>query len=308
MPALKPAWRGVFHTWFMEEVRVIRLVAFDLDGTLLHKSNIPSQVSLQIIRELINRGIQVASISGRNFDRNQIPFKQNLTIANALYVGAYNGALVFAPRVNGHRSLMYEQRLTRDVFAELMQYIIDRRVNFVYCRCDLDGHELREIYITDRDTEQGRAVAAMTEMTYDVDAGLAKRIQAGELGIPPKVMLLPEPEDLNGLLDDLKRMFGDRIYTAWAMVGRVEVMNPAINKGRALEAIARHAGIPMSDVMAIGDGNNDLPMLQAAGVGVLMGNADAETHEAVKGQGIHVTSRVDADGFAEAVRKLVLGA
>ncbi len=285
---------------------MIRLVAFDLDGTLLHKSNYPSQVSWGVVRELLDRGIFVASISGRNFERNQIPFIEDAKVADALYVGGYNGALAFAPRVNGRREMMYEQRLTADVFDDLIQFLADRNMNFVYCRCDLDGDEISEVYITDRETEMGRAVAAMTDMTYEVDAGLLDRMRSGNLGIPPKVMILPDPEHLDQTLDDLDRVFGDRVYMAWAVAGRIELMHPQVNKSVALKAIADYAGVSMDEVMAIGDGNNDLPMLQAAGTGVLMGNADEATKAEGVRLGLHTTTSVEEDGFASAVRKFVL--
>ncbi|MBT3603636.1 MAG: HAD-IIB family hydrolase [Candidatus Latescibacteria bacterium] len=285
---------------------MIRLVAFDLDGTLLHQSNEASQASWDVIQALLDRGVRVASVSGRNFDRNQIPFHTAPKVADALYVGGYNGALAFAPRDEGRRELMYEQRLTPEVFNTLMAYISDKNMNFIYCRCDLEGDDISEVYITDRDTELGRAVAAMTDMTYELDAGLVDRIRTGRLGIPPKIMLLPEPDQVDQTLADLKRIFGDQVYLAWAVVGRIEVMHAQVDKSVALKAIADHAGIPMADVMAVGDGNNDLPMLKAAGVGVVMGNADPATMAAGVDMGLHVTSSVEEEGFAVAVRKFVL--
>lgn len=285
---------------------MIRLVAFDLDGTLLHKSNEASQASWDVIRALLDRGIRVASISGRNFERNQIPFRKDAQVADALYVGGYNGALAFAPRENGCHELMYEQRPTPEVFKTLMQYVADKKMNFVYCRCDLVGDDISEVYITDRDTELGRAVAAMTDMTYEIDAGLVDRIRTGRLGIPPKIMVLPEPDKVDQTIADLKRILGDQVYLAWAVVGRIEVMHAQVNKSVALKAIADHAGVPMADVMAVGDGNNDLPMLKAAGVGVVMGNADPATMASGVDMGLHVTASVEEDGFAEAVKKFVL--
>ena len=285
---------------------MIRLVAFDLDGTLLNHSNQPSETSLTVIRDLLDRGNFVASISGRNFDRNQIPFKGDPALADALYVGGYNGAVVFAPKLNGRRPLMHERRLPTEIFQELIRYSDDRNMNFVYCRCDLDAKGIQEVYITDRETEMGRAVAALTEMTYEEDPELARRISGCELQTPPKIMLLPEPGDLDSALCDLDRMFGDRIYKAWAVAGRIEIMHPDVNKGLALRAIAENAGLDLSEVMAVGDGNNDLPMLRAAGRGVLMANADAATLDDVKGSDICMTGHIENEGFAEAVRKYVL--
>ena len=287
---------------------MIRLVAFDLDGTLLHKSNYPSQASWDVVRALIDQGVLVASISGRNFERNQIPFLEDAKVADALYVGSYNGALAFAPRVEGRRELMYEQRLTPEVFKGLVDYLDEKQMNFVYCRCDMAGDDISEVYITDHDTELGRAVAAMTDMTYEIDAGLLGRMRSGDLGIPPKIMMLPDPQLVDQTLADMNRMFGDQIYMAWAVAGRIEVMDARVNKAVALKAIADHAGVAMHEVMALGDGNNDLPMLQAAGVGVLMGNADDDTKKAVEGMDLHTTCSVVEDGFAAAVRKFVLDA
>lgn len=258
------------------------------------------------ICELLDRGVAVASMSGRNFERNQIPFVRNPSVADALYAGCYNGAMVFAPRTNGTRQLMHEQRLPDDIFSSLIQYADDRLMNFVYCRCDMNSEGPCEVYITDRMTKMSRAVATMTNMVYEVDADLAQRIRTKELASPPKIMLLPEPGHADETVDELKNIFGDQIYMAWAVAGRIEIMHPDVNKGAALTAIANHIGGSLDEVMAVGDGNNDLPMLRAAGTGVLMHNADAATHRAVTGENILQTDHIENDGFAKAVRRYVL--
>ena len=285
---------------------MIRLVAFDLDGTILNHNNTPSDASMAAICELLDRGIAVASMSGRNFERNQIPFARNPSVADALYAGCYNGAMVFAPKTNGTRQLMHEQRLPDDIFSSLIQYADDRLMNFVYCRCDMNSEGPCEVYITDRTTKMSRAVATMTNMVYEVDAGLAQRIRAKELAAPPKIMLLPKPGHADDTVEELKDLFGDQIYMAWAVAGRIEIMHPDVNKGAALTAIANHIGSNLDEVMAVGDGNNDLPMLRAAGTGVLMHNADAATHRAVAGENILQTDHIENEGFAKAVRRYVL--
>jgi len=285
---------------------VTELVTFDLDGTILNHSNTPSEMSMAAIRDLLDRGVAVASMSGRNFDRNQIPFKSDQALADALYVGCYNGAMVFAPGKDGERQLMHEQRLPDDVFLSLIQYADERNMNFVYCRCDLDRDGIHEVYMTDRTTEMSQAIAAMTDIVYDVDANLARRLLDKDLATPPKIMLLPESGQADETVDNLKQMYGDQIYMAWAVAGRIEVMHSEVNKGVALKAIADCMGVDIQNVMALGDGNNDLPMLRAAGVGVLMANADEATRAAVEGEDVLRTAHIEDEGFAQAVRRYVL--
>ena len=82
----------------------------------------------------------------------------------------------------------------------------------------------------------------------------------------------------------------------------VDVTAAGVSKGAALTELARARGIPREAVMAIGDNHNDRPMLEAAGVAVVMGNASPE----LKASGWAVTSSNDAEGVARAIEKYVL--
>ena len=78
-------------------------------------------------------------------------------------------------------------------------------------------------------------------------------------------------------------------------------MHRDVDKARALEAIAGACGVQVSETMAVGDGSNDLPMLAAAGRGVLLGNADEPTREAAASQDVLIGAHFDDEGFAQAV-------
>jgi Cof subfamily protein (haloacid dehalogenase superfamily) len=81
-----------------------------------------------------------------------------------------------------------------------------------------------------------------------------------------------------------------------------EVNPHGIHKARAVELVAKHVGLTLADVVAFGDGENDLTMIREAGVGVAMGNAV----DSVKAVAKHVTTSNDDDGIAEALRELGL--
>ena len=82
----------------------------------------------------------------------------------------------------------------------------------------------------------------------------------------------------------------------------LEIMAPGISTGAALRLLLRHLGLNASEVMAIGDGPNDLDMLRTAGIGVAVGNAPPEVLAGVK----YIVSSSDRDGVAEAVERYIL--
>jgi len=102
--------------------------------------------------------------------------------------------------------------------------------------------------------------------------------------------------------------FNDSLHFSWARtpaypgVDFINVVAPGVSKGKALEALVSHVGIPLTKVIAIGDGTNDIPLLALAGIGIAMGNAPAE----VKAAADYITLDVDRGGIAEAIQKFLL--
>jgi len=287
---------------------MIRLVAFDLDGTVLSETGQLSESSAGAINSLCEHGVSVASISGRNVEKSQAPFADHPDLAAALYVGSYNGALVLGRESGGKRGVLHDQRLDPGVYAELTAYIRDERLNLVYCHCVANGSSIREQYISDRDSDSLRGLAAQTGMDFPLDGDLVARMGSGDLGPPPKLIIFPGEERRDAVLNDMHRRFGESLYLARTGTDRIETMHPEVNKGVALGEVARACGASPGETLALGDGDNDLPMLRSAAVGVLLGNADAQTREDVAGSGVVVGASFEDDGFAEAVRRYVLEA
>ena len=82
----------------------------------------------------------------------------------------------------------------------------------------------------------------------------------------------------------------------------LEIVNAQVNKGEALRFVAEHFGVKREEVMAIGDSNNDIAMVEYAGLGVAMGNASPRVKEAAD----VMTKSNQEDGVAEAIKKYIL--
>ena len=102
---------------------------------------------------------------------------------------------------------------------------------------------------------------------------------------------------------DLQRELGGDAIATRSQSYYLDVTNPAAHKGEAVKSLAEAFGVPVSAVLTIGDGTNDIPMLQAAGFGVAMGNGS----EAVKAAARAVTDDCENDGFAKAIELYALG-
>ena len=283
---------------------MIDLVAFDMDGTVLDSESRLADSAVEVIAALKARGVPTASVSGRSIRRSQEPFAPHPELARALYVGGYNGAVVVGPDEGVGRAVLYEERLDAAVFVQLAEYGRAQGLNLIYCMFEQTDAGIVEEY---------RHVAPVDHLEvlggpgFVLDEDLYARCLDGELGAPPKIMLVVDPDRRGALTGDIEAICGERVYMSWAIPDRVEIMKRGVDKGVAVKALVEGVGGSVERILAIGDADNDLPMLRVAGVGVLMGNAKGEVKEAVVGvDNIRVGPAFAEDGFAKIVREVVL--
>ena len=285
---------------------MIRLVAFDLDGTVLDEAGRASDASMDAIRGLVATGVGVASISGRSVANSQAPFDDVPELSAAMYIGSYNGALVLGPGKDGDRRLLLEERLPEAVFIQALEYVDAEGHNFVYCRCELSGGRVDEAYMTDRESASVEGLRALG-VRFVVDANLASRVRNSGSGPPPKLIVMPGRHRREAVLEEMRDLLGEQVYLARTGDDRLEIMSRRVNKGAALRAICEACGVSVAESLAFGDGDNDLPMLKTAGTGMLMENADDHTKCEAEGAGIRLEPSVQSDGFAGALKALGFG-
>ena len=262
-----------------------RLVAFDLDGTLLGEELLLRPRVLSAVERMRERGIQGCVVTGRMY-RAALPFVRQLQLTAP--VVCYQGAAVIDPQTDDvlqdvplpNRQALELEAYARASGLHIQLYANDR----YYCE---ERNRYADLY------------AKISGVEPIVVPSLARQFERWDA---TKACMIAEPEVVNEHLPRVRSMCGDRAYVTRSIPWFIEVMNPSVNKGKSLEIVARSLDIPMEAVLAIGDSWNDAPLLQAAGFGVAMGSAPPELREVADA----VVADVEHDGVAEAVERFVL--
>ena len=228
-----------------------RLIALDLDGTLLDETGRVPSARIAVLEEAARRGVRVTLATGRMYASAR-SFLETAPL-NAPLI-SYNGALIRDPRTEltwFHRPL--EAGLAREVLGFL-------RERGVYVQAYVDDR-----FLVERASHEGaRAYARLTGLE-PLEVGEALyRLQAP----PTKLLVIQDPREIPPLEASLREAFGSRVHVAGSQKGFLEVVPRGIHKGLALLWLADALGIPRGQVLALGDGDNDAEMLASVPLGV----------------------------------------
>ena len=267
----------------------IRIIALDLDGTLLDSGKNLSAVNRSALASAAEKGIHVVPTTGRFFGGMPESIRALPFVRYAITV---NGAQVYDRATD---AAIVREELPLATALAIMRY--------------LDGFDV--IYDCYQDN-WGRMTAAMQERAADYapDAHYLKMIRELRKPYPDlKAHLEEEGRDVQKIMlfardlsvraqiaDGLKARFPELAVSA-STFNNLELNSANAHKGLALKRFAEHLGLGLENCMAFGDGANDLTMIQAAGIGVAMSNACPEVLAAAD----YVTLSNDEDGVAAAL-------
>lgn len=267
----------------------IELVAIDMDGTLLDPAHNLTPRVKQAIAEARALGVHIVLTSGRPVP-GLAPFLQELGIeGDDDYCIACNGGLV--QRI-GPRETVVEYPLSFDDFVYCEQVAREIGVHFQALDAQRMYTPNQDISIyTVADSHLSRMPLSYRRVA-DMDPGMSFI----------KLMMIDEPEVLDAAIARLPTALTERFAVLKSAPFFLEVFDRRAGKGPSLQKLAEHLGIDRANVMAIGDQENDLTMLQYAGTSVAMGNAI----DAVKAVARFETASNSEDGVAQAIERFVL--
>jgi HAD superfamily hydrolase (TIGR01484 family) len=273
-----------------------RLIAIDLDGTLLSPKGLVTPRARDAVRSALSAGLLVCFATGRNLAESTTALDAIEHYGTAVFVG---GAMVIdtGKKITLHRQMM-QPELAREICGLL----------------EAEGHAV--LALVD-DGSAGTHYLASSGIPLDeatvqwMHVAKAMVQHAGRLGeyahpSTVRIGIASGVDRVLALKEKLIERFGSRIVlhnlrVPGYPVEVLEIFDPAVNKWEGVLHVARRHGVLPAQIVAIGDDLNDIPMLRGAGLGVAMGNARDE----VKAAADRVIGANEHEGLAEFLEELV---
>jgi 5-amino-6-(5-phospho-D-ribitylamino)uracil phosphatase len=267
-----------------------KLLVLDIDGTIMDGRGIISDVDKKALERARAAGIRVSLSTGRASIASKMVLRE---LALDGYHIFYDGALVCNAETGEE---VYADPLDKELVRQLIGHIKDMDIN-------VDFYSATHYFIRKESwaSEIRRKFYGLTPTLVDfTNLWQHERIIKSTL-------LVASPEE-KAAARDFYLVFKDRLHFSWTStpaypeVDFINIVSPDVSKGTALKALAAFLKIPMDEVVAIGDGTNDIPLLATAGLAIAMENAS----EALKKEADCITKDVEHSGVAGAIEKYLL--
>ena len=274
-----------------------KMVCIDMDGTLLNRRKRISKINKKTIKEAHDRGVEIVVTTGRLY--NNAAYFSKILGVNSPVIAA-NGAIVIDQKTN---EIIYEQEIPTDTCIKVLEILQKNKVYFhfnttstIYCNNFLSKLATR-IYMSKHVNFENMEVSykVIKKNTnwlniFKIEEGrIAKCIAVS----PYKEKIISTRKELDSL--GLVKTFASGKHS-------IEINFNKVSKANAIKALLEKYGIDRSELMCIGDSENDISMIEFSGLGIAMGNAI----DSLKKVADYITDTNNNDGVAKAIQKFIL--
>jgi Cof subfamily protein (haloacid dehalogenase superfamily) len=228
-------------------------------------------------------GMKVVAVTGRPFP-GALPWVRRMGLVEPIV--CYQGAQVRT--VDG--GMLLDHGVPHELAMEVVRFCRERDLHVQAYRND----EL----IVERDRPEAREYAEHAGMEIHVVGDL----DAGMTATTPKLVVVAAPEAVEKLLPEIRGRWQGRLYAATSMPSYLEMTNPDADKRQALGFLCERLGIAQGQTVAVGDGRNDQPMIEWAGLGYAVEGAPQEVIAAAGGRTV---AKPGSGGIAGLVDRLL---
>ena len=264
-----------------------KLIALDLDGTLKNSENKITPKTKEALIKAQQQGVKVVLASGRPTPGLRHEAKELELDKYEGYLLSFNGAHVSDYKT---KETIYEQTLT----IEEAKKAYDRAKEYHLACMTYEN----DVVVTEDESDEYVIVEG------NINDISVKKIESFKDNLKDpihKVLLTGKPDFVASIVEEFKEPFGDSLSIYRSAPFFIEVMAQGIDKAASLDRLAKSLGIKQEEVMAFGDGYNDLSMIEYAGMGISMANGV----DGVKERANFITLSNDEDGIAYALEKFL---
>ncbi|HHY28762.1 MAG TPA: HAD family phosphatase [Desulfitobacterium dehalogenans] len=264
----------------------IKLVATDLDDTLLQDDLTLSERNIEAIRQAKEQGVYFTFATGR-MPASARPYAEQLGLD--IPIITYNGAMI-QEAISGE--ILYRKVIPVKLAREVISYLLGQGAHLHMYRQD-------HVYVQKMN---GLSEAYAQKTRVPVEEGDLIELLSEEKDGVEKIIIFTSPEELEIWRGKIQERFPGQLHLTSSKPYFLELNHPEVNKGRTLLNFAHGLGIKPEEIMAIGDSLNDMEMIRCAGLGVAVENALQEVKDAAD----VVTASNEEDGVAKAIEEYVL--
>ncbi|WP_313538349.1 sugar-phosphatase [Enterococcus sp.] len=267
----------------------IKLIAIDIDGTLLNDDRKITPAVYQALKAAEAQGVRIVLCTGRPLTGVQDLLTELDLFTDNDFVITYNGSLVQKTKDQAiisefglsHEDYAFVEMTARQLGVHLH---VETQDTMFTANRDISPYTVYEAFLVNMPLKY----RTPEEMTPDLNI--------------IKMMMIDEPALLDSVIPQLPAALTEQYNVVKSAPFFLEVLNKKAHKGAAVKKLAEHLGIDQSEVMAIGDNENDLTMVEYAGIGVAMANAT----ENVRNMADVITASNEEDGVAKVINEYVL--
>ena len=259
----------------------IKLVVTDIDGTLMEMNGSLHQKTIDVVKKMSKQGVKVVIATGRMYNAAR-PVVEELGLDTPII--CYQGAMI-----RDEKDIYFERNVAKNTVLN----IIDDLRNY-------NAHinlYLRDRLIVEQDDKYIKAYAGDRFLKYEVVSDLKDVAEDAT-----KMLAIDEDADLVTKIRDEMKIKYPFLNIVKSTDYYCEFVNNEADKGFAINHLAEVWNLKKDEILAIGDQDNDIEMIKAAGIGIAMGNCSPNLRKAAN----DVVSSVLDFGFVEAMEKYVL--
>ncbi len=266
-----------------------KLVAIDMDGTLLNRTNQVSERTKKSIELAKEKGVHIILSTGRIL-KSALYYSETLGLKNPII--ASNGAII----VDEASKIIFNKPIESNLVENIVNMARKNNIYYhFYDEVNFYSHVIDEEVL--RFYNEGNSGMKIDIRLFD---DIKEITQSKDINVYKFLFIDDNKDKLHKFRMELDELENITTSSSWA--NNIEAMSKNVSKGEALKELCHRLNVKSSEVIAIGDSENDLSMLKFAGLGVSMGNGD----EKIKLKADYITDTNDKDGVAKVIENFVL--